>query len=664
VALSPPRGGGLTVEGRPLLNLSLALNYAVSGLRVWSYHGLNLAIHLLAGLTLLGIVRRTLVRLDPSHEGHRRALGFAVATALLWTVHPLQTESVTYIIQRAESLMGFCYLLTLYGFIRSLDRPGGRVWPLLAVAACAAGMATKEVMVSAPLIVLAYDRAFVAGSWRAAWRARRTLHLALGATWLVLAFLVMRTGNRGGTSGIGSGVAPWDYWLTQPGAIARYLRLSFWPAGQVFDYGPEGLSHPSANVGASLLLLALAVLTGRGLLGAHQSGGRWGFLGLVFFAVLAPTSLVPGNRQTLAEHRMYLALAPVVIAVLAVAASLLRRASSRQHEPLGRGIWVLGVAALTLVGVAATRARNADYRSPVALFALDAGRRPANAWAQANLGMAWFEQGQMEAAVGSFREALRLRPVYPLAEDDLGNALLRLGRRDEAEACFRRALREDPHFAAAHNNLGRTLLEDGDAAGAAEEIAAALKLDPGLIEARNNWAGWLARSGRLAEAAAEYRAILAAQPDNAGVHNDFGIALAQAGDRDAAITQYREALGIDSALPEAHANLADALAYSGRSDEAIGEYRRALALRANFTSARANLGNVLLRAGRPAEARAEYETALRFEPGHASTHYNLGNALLQLGQTGRAVAEYREALRLQPGLAVARRMLEQLGSLP
>jgi tetratricopeptide (TPR) repeat protein len=87
-------------------------------------------------------------------------------------------------------------------------------------------------------------------------------------------------------------------------------------------------------------------------------------------------------------------------------------------------------------------------------------------------------------------------------------------------------------------------------------------------------------------------------------------------------------------------------------------------LRANFTSARANLGNVLLRAGRPAEARAEYETALRFEPGHASTHYNLGNALLQLGQTGRAVAEYREALRLQPGLAVARRMLEQLGSLP
>ena len=108
-----------TASGRPILNLSLAINYAISGTAVWSYHALNLAIHVLAGLTLFGIVRRTLApRAGPA------ASLIAFSAALLWTLHPLQTESVTYIVQRAESLMGLFYLLTLYCFIRGAEADG------------------------------------------------------------------------------------------------------------------------------------------------------------------------------------------------------------------------------------------------------------------------------------------------------------------------------------------------------------------------------------------------------------------------------------------------------------------------------------------------------------------------------------------------------------
>jgi tetratricopeptide (TPR) repeat protein len=715
-ALSPPRGTGLTVEGRPILNLSLACNFAVGGLGVWSYHAVNLAIHLLAGLTLFGIVRRTRVCPESGWWGGR-AGGFALAAALLWTVHPLQTEAVTYVIQRAESLMGLCYLLTLYCFIRSLAGPRQTAWSVAAVAACAVGMATKEVMASAPLMVLAYDRTFVAGSWRVAWRSRGRTYLGLGATWLLLAVLAVRTGSRGGTSGLGSGVEPLRYWATQPAAIAHYLRLSFWPANQVFDYGTEGLGSGAANVPADLagflpgglLLLALAAASGWALMRGGRQGARWGFLGLVFLAVLAPTSLIPGNRQTLAEHRMYLALAPVLIAALATGAWLLQAAVSwlqsalrrvgrarvgegralgfqgaaalelaaaeravparavplsARFERAGLSVAGLAVAGLAAAGIAATRARNSEYRSPVALFAADVSRRPANPYARANLGMALAEVGRVEEAVGSFREALRLRPVYPVAEDDLGNALLRLGRREEAEACYRRALREDPRFAAAHNNLGRALLEAGDLPGADGEIGAALQLDPDLTEARSNRAGLLARSGRFEEALAEYRAIVAGQPDDAGVRNDFGIALAQSGDRADALAQYREAVRIDPTFPEARANLAAALAATGRSADAIAEYRRALALRPGFTSARNNLGNVLLRSGQAEAAVAEYEAALRYDPAHAASHYNLGNALLGLGRTDRAIVEFREALRLQPDLGLARQRLEQLGAGP
>ena len=111
--LSAP--GQTTAYGRPILNLSLALNQAISGTAVWSYHVLNLVIHILAGLTLFGIVRRTLARRG---DAAAQLIGFSVA--LLWTLHPLQTEAVTYIVQRAESLMGLFYLLTLYCFIRGI----------------------------------------------------------------------------------------------------------------------------------------------------------------------------------------------------------------------------------------------------------------------------------------------------------------------------------------------------------------------------------------------------------------------------------------------------------------------------------------------------------------------------------------------------------------
>src|SRR6185436_12957571 len=118
------------------------------------------------------------------------SLPLAASVAMLWVVHPLQTEAVTYVVQRSESLVGLFYLGTLYGFIRGVEAKSGGAWWVVTAIVCALGMATKEVMVSAPLIVFLYDRTFVAGSFRAAWRERWRVHLALAASWLLLAALV------------------------------------------------------------------------------------------------------------------------------------------------------------------------------------------------------------------------------------------------------------------------------------------------------------------------------------------------------------------------------------------------------------------------------------------------------------------------------------------
>ncbi len=194
-ALSPPHGRGTTVEGRPVLNFTLAVNYAFDGVKPWGYHVVNLAIHILAGLTLFGIVRRTLRQPALRERFGAVANDLALATAVLWIVHPLQTESVTYLSQRAESLMGLFYLLTMYCFIRGTASRSAGPWFIFSIVACLLGMATKEVMVSAPLMTLLYDRTFLSGSFREAWRRRRLLYLALGGTWILLGYLVATAGR-------------------------------------------------------------------------------------------------------------------------------------------------------------------------------------------------------------------------------------------------------------------------------------------------------------------------------------------------------------------------------------------------------------------------------------------------------------------------------------
>lgn len=175
--LLPQVQGGLTVSGRPILNLSFAINYAISGPNVWSYHVFNVLVHAGSALLLFGIVRRTLRRsgqgLSPGlRQCAAASTPLAFTIAALWALHPMLTQAVTYTVQRAESLMGFFYLLTLYAFARGVechsldDKSGGgrrRRWFGLSVAACALGMGTKEVTVTAPLLVLLYDRTFVAG---------------------------------------------------------------------------------------------------------------------------------------------------------------------------------------------------------------------------------------------------------------------------------------------------------------------------------------------------------------------------------------------------------------------------------------------------------------------------------------------------------------------
>ncbi len=254
--LHPPDDSPLSV--RPLVNLSLAVNYWLGRDHPAGYRAVNLAIHLATAMLMFRVLRRSGQFHQPSPEGEGSNNLFAAVVSLLWVVHPLNTEAVIYITQRTELMVSFFYLLTLYAAIRGFQ--GKRGWFLLAVAACAAGMASKEVMVSAPIFILLYDRTLVSGTFRNALRKSPWLYAGLAATWGLLIFL-LATQSRAQSAGLGVGIPPLQYLRTQAGVILWYLRLCIWPYPLTVAHNWPLSPGWLASLPAGLCVVALLALT-------------------------------------------------------------------------------------------------------------------------------------------------------------------------------------------------------------------------------------------------------------------------------------------------------------------------------------------------------------------------------------------------------------------
>ena len=574
-----PRIDTATAVGRPLLRVSLWANYAIGGLDVRGYHAVNLALHLATAWALFALIRLLLQSPAMRARTGAAADALALAVALLWSVHPLQTESVTYVVQRTEILAAFFYLMTLLGVVRCANASGWRtsLWAAGAVLACLLGMAAKETLVSAPVVAIAMDRVFLATSWRELWRMRGRLYAALASTWLFLAFLIAASSGRKSTVGFDLGTSWWHYVATQPYYLCRYLFLSLWPGPLTLDYGRYHATTPGEVLPYALVVAALVATT----LWALWRKPALGFCGLWFFAILAPTSsVIPIVTQTGAEHRMYLPLAGVIAAVIVGFYTLVRRSTRVGSD---RRFAALGAAAIALIAFALgarTVARNADYRSETAIWQSVVAKWPRNPRAHLSLGATLSHQGLAAEAIPHFERALALEPDYSDARVELGTAFATLGQIDAAIAHFDAALRLHPELPDAHNNLGTTLLKAGRVDEAILHFEVAARHESASPDAFNNWGNALLRAGRPSEAIARYEQALRARP----------------------------------AFAEAHYNLGKALADAGRANDAIAHYEQALALRPDDAPTHVALAGALAKTDRLGGAIAHYEDALRIEP--------------------------------------------------
>ncbi len=611
------------ISGRPLATLTFGLNFWISGEQTWSYHLLNLIIHILSTLTLFGICTLTFSSKAMDNFFGRDALILAFFCAAIWSLHPMQTQAVTYITQRLESMMGLCFLTAFYFAIRGWQSKKKNYWHALSIFFVLLGVGAKEVIVAAPLIFLVYDYLFVHHNFKTALKRSPLLYCGLMLSWVVLGLLVMtgRTSDHalGATNESGS----LQYLLTQPKAIIHYLANTFWPNSLSLDHGnytPQSDAF-KAEVSFSYVLaiaLSLTIVLATVLLLFKRRYA--GFALFWFLVILAPTSSILPLFCPIEEHRMYLPLAGIVVLVVTCMFYIYRHRrpadipiSVKNMRRLVLSLFSIAIIALGI----ATYHRNQDYVSGLAIWQDTVQKNPQNPRAHSNLSIYLARSGQLDQAVRHARIALEMDPNNADTHINLGCAYKLQGRREEAMTQFLQSLRLDEQNASAHYNIAEIYDDLGSTEKALFHYRRSLQLDNLDPRTHTNYAQLLSRLGRIELAIQHYQTAIKLSPSYHLAYNNLGLLMLRL----------------------------------KRMDESLALLKTAVALKEDFAPAYHNLGYALFLRSQPEQAIVYLKKAVALNANNANTHLLMIECYLAMQNNQAALSSFAEVRRLDPDLA-------------
>jgi tetratricopeptide (TPR) repeat protein len=577
--------------------LSFALNYRVHGLSVRGYHAVNLAIHVLNGLLVYLLI--VLTFRSPKLKGSAlmdNSSLIALFTALLFVCHPVQTQAVTYIVQRFASMATMFYLLSvvLYAGSRLM---AGRVARyslyVLSLVSAVLAMKTKETAFTLPVAVALYEFMFFSGKAK-----RRLLHLTpLLLTMLIIPMTLIDVDRPlreiigdAGEKTIITDMPRLDYLLTEFRVIVTYLRLLAFPTNQNLDYD-YSVYHSFFEPPVFLSFVFLLGVFGLGIYFYSRSriadnALRLGAFGIFWFfiSLSVESSIIP--LRVIYEHRLYLP----SMGIFAVFGTVVFLLFEMLRGKAVRAVLIALIVVVLMIFSTASYTRNSVWRSEISLWEDVVSKFPEDARAHNNLGKAYWSKGLFDKAIEHYQSALRLVPNNVDMYSNIGVAYWSKGLFDKAIEHYRSALRLVPNSEVVHNNLG--------------------------------------------------------------------IAYASRGLFDKAIEHYQTALRLNPYLEETHNNLGNAYRSKGLIDKAIEHYLFALRLRPDSAEAHVNLANAYMSKGLPDKAIEHYGSALRLKPDYADAHYNLGLVYFKGGLLEKARREFKSALRIEPGYQKARQYLD------
>jgi tetratricopeptide (TPR) repeat protein len=628
----------------PLVSTSFWVQHAIWGLNPLPYHLVNVAMQASCAILLWWVLQCLGVR-------------GAWFGAALWTLHPIQVESVAWITELKNTQSGFFYLLAILFFLKWRGAGGfagagggGRDYGLTLLFATAA-ILSKASTVMLP-VVLGLCWWWLERRWR--WRNLFRLLPLLAISVAASGWTIWEQKFHSRASGV-EWAQSWPERLVIAGKVVWFqLGKLLWPHPLIFIYPRWTISasQPAAWLPLMALLLTLFILW-------WNRNGRMApaFFALVYFTV----SLFPVlgffnvyffRYSFVGDHFQYLAaIGPLALAA-AVGSTLfsLLKNQGRFWKPVVFGI------VLTAMGILTWR-QAGMYTDAETLWRTTIARNP-DAWmAYDNLGIVFFQQGQVDQAIPEFQKALAIQPDDTVTRNNLGISLLLKGQEREAQVQFQKVLAIQPDDAVARNNLGQILLKHGQEQEALVQFQKVLENDPREPMANYNLGNFLLARGRVDEAIVYFQKSLAVRPDSVLARNNLGTALLLKGQEREALVQFQQALAHDSGDPTAHYNIGLILCQEGRMDEGIAQFQKALETLPGFAEAHNNLGNALLQKGLMDEAIAHFQKALEIRPDFADARDNLDNAAWLLATSpeaslrngAKALALARQLNRLSGG---------------
>jgi tetratricopeptide (TPR) repeat protein len=583
-----------TFKRRYIGYLTFALNYRLHGLDVYGYHVVNLLIHIITSCLLYFLVlfsfRTPLLSVSSLQ---RYAGSIALFTALIFSVHPVQTQAVTYIWQRITSLSALFYLLSLVLYIRARLSPGFYAHPLvyiLSIISAVLAMKSKEIAFMLPLSILLYEFMFFKDEKDIKKRVMYLIPPLL--TMLIIPITLVGTdrplgeliGDVSAVTQAHTELSRGEYLLTEFRVIITYIRLMFLPVGQNLDYDYP-VYRTLWNPGVALSAVFLAAMIGAGLFVLKRYKDRepgvrliafgilWFFLNLVLESSVIPLSNV------IYEHRLYLPSAGLILLVVTafyIGTDRLKCNARAMAAVLSAVVVILGSAAY---------ARNRVWMDEISLWQDVVNKSPYKVNGHINLGNAYLANDDNDRAMAHYQTALKLDKDAPDAHYNLGLAYQSQGLIDRAITHYRITLRHVPAYSEAHNNLANAYRIKGLIDNAITHYRLALKFNPGIVEA----------------------------------HNNLGNVYVSQGLIDRAIGHYLAALKLDPYRPAVFLNLGNAYSIKGLTAKAIENFSQLKKLKPEWVLPYNKLGRIYLQKGDLEQARRELQRALQIDPDNQET---------------------------------------------
>lgn len=543
---------------------TFALNGTVHGRSVGGYHAVNLAIHLVAAFAVYLLAAFACRRAEPPSAALRDGAPVAaLVAALLFVLHPIQTQAVTYVVQRLASLVTLLYAGSAVAYALAAVSPRSARRAALygaSLGLAALALFTKENAVTLPAALVLVEATLLQGT------ARERL-LRVAPFWaLLVAFFAVYVSPGGAIAAAAGeyrevppgGLPPWaSYLLSQPGVVLAYLRLVAFPVGQNVDHDP---TLPSSPLDAAVLLplAGLGLVLGAPAVLAWRARHRSALARIVLLAIgwlvlgLAVESSFVPLADAMFEHRMYLPMVGLCVVAGAAAASGYARlgVGSRRWARVAFGVLVLALGA-------ATFARNAVWRDRLTLWTDALAKSPGKSRPYVYVAQDHLARGDARAAIALLERATALPAPAPHVFLTLGQAYEKTGEPGGAEAAYRAGIaRGGGSLPGAHRALALLLLDSGRVAEACDELQLEQRVSPRDRATRDNAASCRYAAGDLAGAAAEWARLAEEDPRDAPVLYNLALAYAALGDvprgRDAFL-RFLAAAGPDLAPQQAEA---------------------------------------------------------------------------------------------------------------